>query len=166
MYRFIGSILVAVSAAGFGTLAIFGRLAYADGMDALTILFLRFSLAAITMLAVLRLRGERLPRGSVLFRLIAMGALGYVGMAFAYLAALHYASAGLVALLFYLYPLFVTLLAALTLRESITPVKWLALGLALAGTAFTVGPAGGQMLGAWMAVAGAAIYSVYILVGT
>jgi len=38
MNRFVGIVLVALSAAGFGTLAIFGRYAYADGMDALTVL--------------------------------------------------------------------------------------------------------------------------------
>ncbi len=165
MSRLIGMMLVTLSAAGFGTLALFGRYAYADGMDALTILFLRFSLAAILMLALLIIRRERLPRGAALPRLIGMGALGYVGQAFAYLTALKYASAGLVALLLYLYPVFVALLAALVLHEPFTGVKALALGLALAGTALTVGPAGGQALGALLAVAAATIYSVYIIVG-
>ncbi|MEW6672510.1 MAG: DMT family transporter [Thermodesulfobacteriota bacterium] len=158
--------MVAVSAAAFGTLAIFARYAYADGMDALTILFLRFSLAAILMLALLLVRRERLPRGSVLLRLIGMGALGYVGQALAYLTALKYASAGLVALLLYLYPIFVALLAALLLHETITGVKGLALGLALTGTALTAGPLGGQTMGVLLAVAAAVIYSIYIIVGT
>ena len=52
------------------------------------------------------------------------------------------------------------------LRERLTALKGLALGLALLGTALTVGPAGGQLLGALLAVAAAAIYSVYIIVGT
>ena len=68
MNRLVGIVLVAISAAGFGTLAIFGRYAYADGMDSLTILFLRFALAAILMLAVLFIRREQFPRGSVLLR--------------------------------------------------------------------------------------------------
>ena len=164
--RLIGMMLVALSAAGFGTLPLFGRYAYADDMDALTILFFRFSLAASLMLALLILRREHLPRGAALLRLIGMGALGYVGQAFAYLTALKYASAGLVALLLYLYPVFVALLAALVLHEPLTGVKGLALGLALVGTALTVGPAGGQALGTLLAVAAAAIYSVYIIVGT
>lgn len=166
MSRLVGMMLVALSAAGFGTLPLFGRYAYADGMDALTILFFRFSLAASLMLALLILRREHLPRGAALLRLIGMGALGYVGQAFAYLTALKYASAGLVALLLYLYPVFVALLAALVLHEPLTGVKGLALGLALVGTALTVGPAGGQALGTLLAVAAAAIYSVYIIVGT
>jgi drug/metabolite transporter (DMT)-like permease len=166
MDRLVGIVLVVVSAATFGTLAISGRYAYADGMDTLTILFLRFSLAAILMLALLFVRREGLPRGSVLFRLIGMGALGYVGQTFAYLTALKYASAGLVALLLYLYPIFVALLAAQVLREPITEVKRLALGLALVGTALTVGPMSGQLIGILLAVTGAVIYSIYIIVGT
>ncbi len=162
----VGIFLVALSAAGFGTLAILGRYAYADGMDALTILFLRFSLAAILMLALMFLRRERLPRGATRLRLIGMGALGYVGQAFAYLTALKYASAGLVALLLYLYPIFVALLAAILLKEPLTRFKGLALGLALVGVVLTVGPLGGQAMGILLAITGAAIYSLYIIVGT
>lgn len=166
MNRLVGITLVVVSAATFGTLAIFGRYAYANGMDTLTILFLRFSMAAILMLAFLFGRRERIPRGSVLLKLIGMGALGYIGQAFAYFTALKYASAGLVALLLYLYPIFVALLAALVLHEPITGVKRLALGLALIGTALTVGPLRGQLLGILFAITSAIIYSIYIIVGT
>lgn len=166
MNRIVGIILVAASAAGFGTLAIFGRYAYADGMDALTIGFLRFVLAAIPALALLRLRRERLPRGSALLRLILMGALSYIAGSFAYLAALKYASAGLVALLLYLYPIIVALLAVLLLHEPLTRVKGLALGLALAGTALAVGPLSGQVLGVLLAITGGIVYAIYIILGS
>jgi drug/metabolite transporter (DMT)-like permease len=161
-----GIVLVVVSAASFGTLAIFGRYAYAAGMDTLTILFLRFSLSAVLMAVLLAVRRESLPRGLALIQLVGMGAIGYVGQAFSYFTALKYASAGLVALLLYLYPLFVAVLSAILLRQRITRVKRLALGLALAGTALTVGPEGGQLLGILLAISAAAIYSVYIIVGS
>lgn len=164
--RITGAALVAVSAAAFGTLALFGRYAYAAGMDSVTILFLRFSLAALLLAGLLVARREPWPRGGVLLRLVGMGAVGYVGQSLAYLNALHFASAGLVALLLYLYPAFVAALSVLVLRERLPRPKLLALGLALAGTALTVGPAGGQALGILLAIAAAAIYSVYILVGT
>jgi len=163
--RFTGIVLVALSAAGFGTLALFGRYAYADGMDAITILFLRFSLAAVLMLALLVIRREPLPNGPVLLRLIGMGAIGYMGQAFAYLTALHYASAGLVALLLYLYPIFIALISFFVLHEPVTGIRRLALGLALAGTALTVGPAGGEIVGILLGISAALIYSIYILVG-
>ncbi len=158
--------LVALSAAAFGTLAIFGRQAYAAGMNTFTILFLRFGLAAVLMLGLLALRRERLPRGTVLARLAGMGALGYIGQSFSYLTALKYASAGLVALLLYLYPVFVALLAVLFLRERLTRGKVIALALAVGGAALTVNPEGGQPLGIALAIAAAAIYSIYIIVGT
>lgn len=166
MTRLVGILLVALSAAGFGTLALFGQSAYAAGMDAMSILFFRFSLAAVVMAGLLLVRREPLPRGSNLLLLIAMGGLGYVGQSFAYLTALQYASSGLVALLLYLYPVFVTLLATLLLRERLTRSKLAALALALIGTALTVDPAGGQVLGMVLAVTGAIIYSIYIIVGT
>jgi drug/metabolite transporter (DMT)-like permease len=166
MNRLVGIVLVAISAAAFGTLAIFGRYAYADGLDVLTVLFLRFSLSAVVMTFLLVARREPLPRGLALLQLMGMGAIGYVGQAFSYLTALKYASAGLVALLLYLYPAFVAILSSIWLREPITRFKTVALGLALVGTALTVGPEGGQVLGVLLAISAAAIYSVYIMVGT
>ena len=97
MNRLTGILLIGLSAASFGTLAIFGRYAYADGMDTFTVLFLRFAIAAVVMASLLMLRRETLPGGRVLMQLIGMGALGYVGQSFMYLTAIKYASAGLVA---------------------------------------------------------------------
>jgi len=166
MHRLTGILLIAISAASFGTLAIFGRLLYADGLDTFTMLFLRFSFAAVTMTFLLLLRREPLPRGRILLQLIGMGALGYVGQSFSYLSAIKYASAGLVALLLYLYPMFVFVLSVIVLREKVTWIKIAALILALIGTALTVDPSGGQLTGILLAIASALIYSVYIIVGT
>ena len=166
MKRLTGILLIAISAASFGTLAIFGRYAYTDGMDTFTVLFLRFTISASIMTIILLLRKEPFPRGRILLQLIGMGALGYVGQSFMYLTAINYASAGLVALLLYLYPFFVMILSAIVFREHITRLKVIALILALVGTALTVDPNGGQLIGALMAVTAAAIYSVYIIVGT
>jgi drug/metabolite transporter (DMT)-like permease len=166
MDRIVGFALICSSAAAFGTLAIFGRYAFAAGMDALTILFLRFSLSALLISGVLIVRRERLPRGRVLLWPIAMGAIGYVGQAFCYLTALKYASAGLVALLLFLYPAFVAILSALVLRERISDIKILAIGLAVLGTALTVSPEGGQLIGVVLALTAALIYSIYIIVGS
>ncbi|MEK6753990.1 MAG: DMT family transporter [Chloroflexota bacterium] len=165
MNRLIGILLIAVSAASFGTLAIFGRYAYNDGMDIYTVLFLRFGISASFMTVILLLRKEHFPRGRILAQLVGMGALGYVGQSFLYLTAIKYASAGLVALLLYLYPFFVGILSIIFLREKITSIKIIALVLALTGAALTVGPVSGQLIGALMAITAALIYSIYIIVG-
>lgn len=165
MKKLLGILLIAISASAFGTLAIFGRYAHEDGIDIFTLLFLRFGISALIMTLVLALRRERFPRGKILAQLIGMGALGYVGQSFSYLTAINYASAGLVALLLYLYPFFVTVLSMIFLHEKATPIKIAALALALVGTALTVDPQGGQLVGALLAIAAALIYSVYIVVG-
>ena len=166
MKQLTGILLIAISAASFGTLAIFGRFLYADGMDTFTMLFLRFGVAALLMTIILVARKEAFPRGKILLQLIGMGALGYVGQSFSYLTAIKYASAGLVALLLYLYPMFVFMLSAIVLREPVTRLKIVALLLALTGTTLTVDPAGGQFQGIFLAIGAALIYSVYIIVGT
>jgi drug/metabolite transporter (DMT)-like permease len=166
MKKLIGIFLIAISAASFGTLAIFGRYAYADGMDIFTVLFIRFGVSAVFMVIILLLRKEHFPRGRILAQLIGMGALGYVGQSFMYMTAIKYASTGLVALLLYLYPMFVFILSVLILHEKATSVKIIALILALVGSALTVDPNGGQLIGALMAIAAALIYSIYIIVGT
>src|SRR5512138_3159540 len=147
MKQLTGILLIAISAASFGTLAIFGRFLYADGLDTFTMLFLRFGFAALLMALILVLRRETLPRGKILLQLIGMGALGYVGQSFSYLSAIKYASAGLVALLLYLYPMFVFILSVIVLREKVTWIQIAALALALIGTALTVDPQGGQFIG-------------------
>ena len=166
MKQLTGILLIAISAASFGTLAIFGRFLYADGLDTFTMLFLRFGIAALLMMIILLVRQEKLPRGKILLQLIGMGALGYVGQSFSYLSAIKYASAGLVALLLYLYPMFVFILSVIVLREKVTWLQVAALVLALIGTALTVDPEGGQLLGVVFSLAAGLIYSVYIIVGT
>ena len=166
MKQLTGILLIAISAASFGTLAIFGRFLYADGLDTFTMLFLRFGLAALLMLIILLIRREKFPRGKILLQLIGMGALGYVGQSFSYLTAIKFASAGLVALLLYLYPTFVFILSVIVFHEKVTWIKIAAIFLALIGTALTVDPAGGQLFGILLAIAAALIYSVYIIVGT
>lgn len=165
MNRLAGIVLVIISAASFGSLAIFGRLAYANGLDTATLLFLRFSFSALLMAALLKARKETWPRGRLLAWLIGMGAIGYVGQSFSYLSAIKYASAGLVALLLYLYPTFVAILATLFLKTRFTRLKILALALATLGAALTANPQGGQWTGVLLAILAAVIYAVYIIVG-
>lgn len=165
MKKLIGILLIAISAASFGTLGIFGQYVYGDGMDIFTALFIRFGVSAAFMITVLILRKEHFPRGRILAQLIGMGAIGYVGQSFLYLSSIKYASVGLIALLLYLYPMFVFILSVIFLREKVTVVKITALVLSIVGAGLTVDPDGGQLLGVVMIIAAALVYSVYIVVG-
>jgi drug/metabolite transporter (DMT)-like permease len=171
--RNVGVACVVISAAAFGAMAILARFAFASGVDTVTLLALRFAIGSVLMLAMVRARGAAMPRGTTLGVLIALGALGYGGQAITYFTALSLAPAGLAALLLYLHPALVALLAAVFLHERMTAAKLGALAIALAGTTLTVAPAiGGDAIagmpqvatGLVFAVASAAFYAVYIVV--
>jgi drug/metabolite transporter (DMT)-like permease len=165
--RALGIAYVVASGLCFGSMPLFARRAAADGVDTATLLLLRFSFAAAFMWSLALARGVAVPRGRALAMLAAMGAIGYAGQAFCYFASLRLASAGLVALLLYLYPALVALLARIVFGHRLTPVQLGAVALALAGSVLTVGRAGdGQPLGIFLAVLAAVIYSGYILTGS
>ena len=161
------------SAVAFGAMAILARFAFASGVDTVTLLALRFAMGSAVMMALLRYRGLPFPRGATLGVLIALGALGYGGQAISYFTALKLAPAGLAALLLYLHPALVALLAAVVLDERLTAAKLVALAIALLGTALTVAPAIGAeaiaaaphiATGLAFAVTSAGFYAVYIVV--
>ncbi len=165
MRQLVGIGLVVVSGMAYGAMPVFAHYAYASGVTPTTLLFLRFSIAAVVLLAVLALRGVPLPRGRTLLVFVLLGALGFGGISFSYFTALTLIPAGLVALLLYIYPALVTLLAALLLKEKLTRVRLLALGLAVGGSILTIGEVSGAVnpLGIVFAIAAALIYSGYIL---
>ena len=167
MQYLIGVFLIIVSGISFGAAAIFARFAYEAGTNPITLLFLRFGIASICMIFIILVRKNPLPRGRILIGLVLMGALGYVGQSFCYFTGLTLASAGLVALLLYLYPAIVTVISVIFLKEPVSKLKITALVLALAGTVLTIGPAGGgQPLSIILSLGAAFIYSIYILVGS
>lgn len=164
--RWQGVLWIVVSAAGFGAMAIFAKIAYREEVSLTSMLFLRFAIAGLLLAAWGIRQGMRWPRGRDLLWVAAMGAIGYVGQAYCYFAALKYASAGLVSLLLYLYPALVTVLSALLYRRKIGAARGWAIAAALAGTALTVGgDLQSQPLGIVFGIGAALIYSLYILAG-
>ncbi|KQX74912.1 DMT family transporter [Aeromicrobium sp. Root472D3] len=161
-----GALLVALSAAAFGSMAIFGVWAQEDGVDTPALIFVRFALASVVLVGVMRARRFALPPLRRCLPVAAMGGIGYVGQSYCYFLALEHAQASLVALLLYLFPAFVAVLAAVFLREHIGPVTAAALVLALVGSALVVGGGSGRPLGIALGIGAAVIYSVYITVGS
>ncbi len=165
--RFIGIIFIIISAISFGAMPIFARLAYSSGADPITVLFLRFGIAAVVMLGIMLVSKTPFPRGLVLLELILLGAIGYVGESLAYFTALTMASPGLVALLLYIYPALVTALSAIFLKEHLTTPKIVALFLALSGTVLAVQiTSGGSLTGILLGIVAAVDYAIYILLGS
>lgn len=169
-----GVLWLLASAAGFGSMAIFAKLAYSGGLTVPTLLATRFGLAAILMWGLLAARrlSPRVPLRT-LVGLLLMGGIGYVGQSFAFFTALETIPAATTALLLYTYPAMVSVLAWLILKQRLSRTAALALALATAGCALVVGgpaalPAQAQIDPAGMAwgLAAALIYSLYIIAGT
>jgi drug/metabolite transporter (DMT)-like permease len=159
--------MVILSALFFSTMPIFGRLAYAAGLDVIELLAWRFLLAVALLAACLWATGRMRP----IPRRQAAGFLGmglcYLMMSFLYFHALKRSPISTLTLLFYTYPAIVTLLAFLFHRETLSPRKGLALALALAGCLLVLRPAElGDWRGAAMALTASAMYSGFLLAGT
>ncbi|WP_338872178.1 DMT family transporter [Myxococcus stipitatus] len=165
MNRTAGFLIVALSGVCFGALGLFGRLAYAAGTDVPTLLFLRFTGAGVVLGSAMVVTRQSLPRGRLLFNLILLGAVGYVSEAGVYFTALKYAPAGLVALLLYSFPALVALLQVFVFRERLGRLKWVAVVLALCGTALTADLRQGEVtpLGVFLGVLSAVIYALYVV---
>jgi drug/metabolite transporter (DMT)-like permease len=155
------------SAASFGVMPVLTKVVYDDGAGPIGVLSVRFTVAAVLLLGLAALRGERLPRGRQLRDLLLLGGVGYVVESLCYFSALTHISAGLTALLLYLYPALVVVLSAVLLRHRPAPVAIGAVVVASVGTALTIGPvAGGQATGVLLGLAAAASYATYIVLSS
>ena len=162
-----GIALAILSAAGFGTLAIFGRLAEAVGLSIPTLLAYRFSFAVPMVWGYLVWRGRyRVLAGRQLAIAFALGAFGYAAMSGLFLWGVALTNAGLAGILLYTYPAFVVVLAALFLDERVTARTAIAVVVALAGVALVSGaqPRGVEPLGVAVLLLAAAVYATYIAV--
>jgi drug/metabolite transporter (DMT)-like permease len=163
-----GTGLMVTSAAGFATLAIFGKMTYAEHLLLPTSLSLRFGGAALFLWAYL-LAYRRLPRlpARTVAGLLLMGCVGYAGQTALYFGSLYFIDASLTGMLLYTYPAFVTLLMWGFAGKRPASGQMFALGLASLGVVLTTGGAVGAVN--WLGVAlglGAGLwYSFYIVIG-
>jgi drug/metabolite transporter (DMT)-like permease len=114
----VGALPCILSAPGFGTMAIFGKLAYEQDVAVGDLLLVRFALAAAILLAIAHARGvlRGLSRRSALVAL-AMGAIGYATQSGLFFSALERMDASLLALILYTYPVLVVAGAIAVGRE-------------------------------------------------
>lgn len=158
--------LILLSALGFGSMAIFAKIAYAAGVSPSMLLVLRFALAVGMLAPLVWMRRAKLPRGPALAGFLLMGVL-YTAQSQSYFTALMHASSGLVGLLLYVYPVLVTVLAVTFGSERLDRRTLVLLIVAIAGMAVMLGgDLQGQPLGIALGLLAAAIYAVYILLGS
>jgi drug/metabolite transporter (DMT)-like permease len=160
-----GVILAAISAVGFGTLAIFGRLAELVGLSLPALLAFRFALATpLVWIPLLAQDRIELLRGRDLAVAVLLGAGGYAAMSFLFLTGVNLTGAGLGAIVLYIYPALVVALAALFLNEPVTKYTVGAVLIALLGVSLVVTgqPVRVDLRGIAIVLGAAVVYAGYI----
>lgn len=155
-----------LSALSFGTLPIFGKLAYRSGVNVQSLLALRFLAAGLVLTAAVLLRRRKLPGRYTMLGLMGLGGLGYVGQSAAYFNSLRYVPAAVTSILLYTYPAIVTILSVRFYGSRLGRARAAALVLALLGSVLVASPGGGlRWEGVVLGLLSAVVYSAYILTG-
>ncbi len=167
----IGYAAIAASCFCFGFLGYFGKVGYSLGFTPVTLMTVRFVLAALILWLLAVYRGLQLYRiNSATLPLLALQGLAMTGTSFGYFASLQYLSASLAAIVFYLHPVLTIAVTTVFLRERFTWPRGLALAMAVLGTTFISGVFGNGDVSAdvrglvWI-LTGAASYSIFTLIG-
>ncbi|WP_137289934.1 DMT family transporter [Natronorubrum halophilum] len=162
----VGIAYVLASAAGFGTLGVFGIVANDVGLSIPTVLAFRFGFASITLWLLLAVRGRaRLLTGRTLGWAIVLGVAGYGSMSGFYFWGLEYLTAGLVAIVLYTYPAMIITVTAVTNPRRVDRRLLAALCLSLGGVALIVGadPSGVDPRGVLLVLVAAVSYAGYMM---
>ena len=165
-----GAGLALVAALGFSLKAIFVKLAYPYGVDAITLLALRMGFALPVFLWV-GLAGQR--AGASLTRedwlkLLALGCLGYYGASILDFWGLEYISAGLERLILFTYPTLTILIGVVFQGKSFTRRELFAVVLCYLGIGFAFAHDLGQgdarhvWIGGMLVFASSISYALYL----
>ncbi|MEM3577047.1 MAG: DMT family transporter [Candidatus Bathyarchaeia archaeon] len=140
MERAKGYLLIAAASVIWGTMGIFGKMAFAYGVHPVTLTALRIAISSIIMLfliaffnrKLLKIRRQHVPQ------LIVFGVFAVAFQRVAYFYTVNLTTATIAAIMFYTYPIFVTAYTATFLKERITSLTITAITLALFGVALVV----------------------------
>jgi len=137
MKQSYGYLLIVLTSAIWGTMGIFGKLAFEYGIDPVNLIALRVIISTITLfffITVFRRQLFRVEKGDLL-KLLILGLFGTALQRITYFYAIDLTTA---TILFYTYPIFVTIYAALFLKEKLSFFSTLAIILAFLGVALVV----------------------------
>lgn len=158
------TLLIVLSSLSFGSISVLTVLVTAASVPLVTAMAWRYLLGAILLGAVARPRQlGSIPKKRVV-QLLVIGGCGQALITYLSLHALEYIPVGPLAFLFYTYPAWVALLAAIRKTERLTTVRIVALILALTGVTIIVGAPSEKLAptGVVLALGSALLYSAYL----
>jgi len=124
----------------WGTMGIFAKLSYAYGILPETLIALRLVISFSTLflaLAIFKRSSFRVNKRDLPY-LVILGVFAVAFQRVTYFYAVSLSTATIAAILFYTYPVFVTLLASIFLKEKLTLETILAIALTFSGVALVV----------------------------
>jgi drug/metabolite transporter (DMT)-like permease len=135
-----GYLLIVIASIIWGTMGIFGKFAFAYGISPITLTAFRILISSFTILVPITLLKRELlnVKRKDLPRLFVFGLFGVAFQRIAYFYAVELTTATLAAILFYTYPIFVTIYASMFLKEKATKSALFATVLAFFGVALIV----------------------------
>jgi len=106
----LGIFIVLFSAINFGAITPFARLAYENGVNVVTVMMARYAVASIAVILFLASQGQRWKlTGNILWKTVALAF--FLGIAsYSYIGSIIYIPVSLSVLIFYTYPILVSLL--------------------------------------------------------
>lgn len=158
------TLLIILSALSFGSISVLTVLITTAGVSLVTAMAWRYALGVALLAVVARPSQLRtIPKQRVV-QLLVIGGCGQALITYLSLRALDYIPVGPLAFLFYTYPAWVALLAAVRKTEKLTIVRVIALTLALAGVTIMVGAPTEKLnpIGVMLALGSALLYSAYL----
>jgi drug/metabolite transporter (DMT)-like permease len=158
------TLLIVVSALSFGSISVLTVLTTSAGVPLLTAMAWRYVVGAVLLGGVAQIKQIRsLPRRRIV-QLMLIGGVGQALITYLSLHALEYIPVGPLAFLFYTYPAWVAVLAAIRRTERLTSIRIFALLLALTGVTIMVGAPTERLnpIGVMLALGSALLYSAYL----
>jgi drug/metabolite transporter (DMT)-like permease len=158
------TMLIVISALSFGSISVLTVLTTSTGVHLLTVMAWRYVLGAVFLGMVVQKRQIAIIRQRRILQLMVIGGVGQALITYLSLHALDYIPVGPLAFLFYTYPAWVAMVAAIRGTEKLSPIRVSALVLALAGVTIMVGTPTERLnpIGVMLALASALLYSGYL----
>ena len=135
-----GYIYSIISAILFGSAGLFVKLAFASGIDSISLLTLQYIIAVPLMFILMYIFNKKLFKvtKTQLLRLAVLGIVGNTFMTVFYYTSFNYLPIQMVAILLYTYPIMVFIYLSVFKRESLGYKKLFALFLAFLGCVLTL----------------------------
>ncbi|MDH5482986.1 MAG: EamA family transporter [Candidatus Bathyarchaeota archaeon] len=140
MKEAFGYLLIATASIIWGTMGILGKLAFGYGISPTILIALRLLISSMTILILIAMFKRALFKiqKSDALKLLILGIFATALQRITYFYAVDLTTATMAAVLFYTYPIFVTVYATLFLKEKITSSIILAIILTLSGAGLVV----------------------------